>query len=81
MTVDHGIGRVLAQLDDSGLTEDTLVLFTSDNGPVWYDKDIDRLGHSSTGPLRGMKGDNWEGGHRMPFIVRYPGNGEGGECQ
>ena len=72
MTVDHGIGRVLDQIDDSGITDSTLVIFTSDNGPVWYGKDEERFGHTSTGVLRGMKGDNWEGGHRMPFIVRYP---------
>lgn len=73
MTVDHGIGRVLKQLEDSGHAKNTLVMFSSDNGPVWYDKDVKKYGHASVGPLRGMKGDNWEGGHRMPFIARWPG--------
>ncbi len=55
------------------MADDTLVIFSSDNGPVWYDKDVKRLGHDSVGGLRGMKSDAWEGGHRMPFIVRWPG--------
>jgi arylsulfatase A-like enzyme len=49
------------------------VVFTSDNGPVWYSEDVKRLGHDSAGGLRGMKADAWEGGHRMPFVVRWPG--------
>jgi len=73
MMVDAMIGRVLAALDDAGMAENTLVIFTSDNGPVWYDKDVERFGHDSAGGLRGMKGDAWEAGHRMPLIVRWPG--------
>ncbi|KAA1260256.1 Arylsulfatase [Rubripirellula obstinata] len=73
MMVDAEIGRVLAKLDEAKMTDDTLVIFTSDNGPVWFDADVDRLGHDSAGGLRGMKSDAWEAGHRMPMIVRYPG--------
>ena len=71
--VDAMIGRVLKALDKAGMSEDTLLFFTSDNGPVWYDTDVQRLGHDSVGGLRGMKADAWEGGHRMPFIARWPG--------
>ena len=71
--VDYMIGRVLTALDDSGMAEDTMVIFSSDNGPVWYAKDTERYDHASTGSMRGMKGDAYEGGHRMPFIVRWPG--------
>jgi len=50
------------------------LIFSSDNGPVWYAEDVARFDHDSSGGLRGMKGDAWENGHRMPFIVRWPGN-------
>jgi len=76
--VDAEIGEVLAALDDAGMTEDTLVIFTSDNGPVWYDEDVKRFGHDSVAGLRGMKSDAWEGGHRMPFVVRWPNVVEAG---
>jgi arylsulfatase A-like enzyme len=72
MMVDAEIGRILSALDEGGLAENTLVVFTSDNGPVWYDADVQRFGHDSVGGFRGMKSDAWEGGHRVPFIVRWP---------
>jgi len=73
MMVDAMIGRVLRALDDAKMTDSTLVIFSSDNGPVWYPADTQRTGHDSTGGFRGMKGSNWEAGHRMPFIARWPG--------
>ena len=73
MMVDSEIGRVLSSLDQAEMAEDTMVIFTSDNGPVWYDSDVERFDHDSSGGLRGMKSDAWEAGHRMPFIVRWPG--------
>ncbi|MEO2049383.1 MAG: arylsulfatase [Pirellulales bacterium] len=76
--VDAMIGRVLTALDTAGMGDDTLVIFTSDNGPVWLDADIHRFGHDSVGGLRGMKADAWEGGHRMPFIARWPGRVKAG---
>jgi arylsulfatase A-like enzyme len=75
MQVDATIARVLKTLDDElKLRDDTLVFFTSDNGPVWYPADVQRLGHDAAGGFRGMKGDAWEGGHRMPFAARWPGH-------
>ena len=62
--LDASVGQVLAKLKELGLDENTLVVFTSDNGP-WYG--------GSTGGLRGMKGTSWEGGYRVPFIARWPG--------
>jgi len=73
MMVDHEIGRVLAALESASMLDNTLLVFASDNGPVWYPADVARFGHDSAGGLRGMKADAWEAGHRMPFIVRWPG--------
>ncbi len=70
---DHHVGRILDFLEESGLEQDTLVIFTSDNGPEnsWR-KRIDDFGHYSSGPYRGGKRDIYEGGHRVPFFVRWP---------
>ncbi|WP_246112852.1 sulfatase family protein [Allorhodopirellula solitaria] len=73
MMVDAEIGRVTQSLRTAGMEEETLLIFTSDNGPVWYEDDTRRYQHDSAGGLRGMKADAWEAGHRMPLIVRWPG--------
>ncbi|MEM6469396.1 MAG: arylsulfatase [Planctomycetota bacterium] len=73
MMVDSMVGRVTATLDESGVSQNTMVIFTSDNGPCWYEEDDETYGHDSSGGLRGMKADAWEGGHRMPLVIRYPG--------
>lgn len=78
MMVDAEISRVLATLEKEGMAENTLLVFSSDNGPVWYDEDVHRFGHDASGGFRGMKGDAWEAGHRMPFIVRWPGQVKAG---
>lgn len=74
METDSVIGRVLAALDASDAAANTLVIFTSDNGCAPYIgiADLEKLGHFPSGPLRGAKADAWEGGHRVPFIMRWP---------
>ncbi len=73
MQVDHTVGEVLQALERLGIQENTLVIFTSDNGPVWFKEDVQKYNHRSAGNFRGMKLDAWEGGHRIPFIARWPG--------
>jgi len=78
---DWSIGEVLDALKRSGVADNTLVIVTSDNGPEVtgevnpgvYDR-VQQFGHRSSGELRGAKRDAWEGGHRVPFITRWPGN-------
>lgn len=70
---DALVGQVLKALDDTKLAENTLVLFTSDNGAHWLPSDIEKWGHRANGPWRGQKADIWEGGHRVPFLCRWPG--------
>ena len=74
MQTDSVVGRLLATLDETGSAANTLVLFTSDNGCAPYIgvKELESQGHYPSGPLRGYKADAWEGGHRIPFIVRWP---------
>ncbi|MEI7899764.1 MAG: arylsulfatase [bacterium] len=75
METDAVIGRVLDALEKIGAAGHTLVIFTSDNGCAPYigAAEMEKKGHFPSGPLRGYKSDAWEGGHRVPFIARWPG--------
>ncbi len=86
--VDAAVGSVLAAVDEAGIRNDTLLIYTSDNGSFMHR--LDQPGrkdhvedatvqgyrpehHRANGPLRGTKADIWEAGHRVPFFVRWPG--------
>lgn len=82
---DWATGEILKSLEDHGLAKNTIVIFSSDNGPVYDDgyedgttvptstREVDR-GHDGSGPYRGGKYQIYEGGTRVPFIVRWPGH-------
>jgi len=71
---DDACGRVLAAIRDAGLESTTIVVFTSDNGPEWYAYARDAAyDHWSAAPFRGLKRDLYEGGHHVPFILKWPG--------
>lgn len=67
--LDHNVGRLLNEIDRLGLADNTLVIFTSDNGP-WYE--------GSPGGLRGRKGMSFDGGYRVPFLMKFPNRIEPG---
>lgn len=81
--MDWGIGRITETLEELDLTEDTLIIFSSDNGPVLFDGYYDGAwemngDHEPAGPWHGGKYSVWEGGTRMPTILSWPGTVEPG---
>ena len=78
MHVDHIVGQVLQSLEKNNLTDRTMIFFTSDNGAHWTDDDKKQYPHLANHVFSGMKSDVWEGGHRVPFLVRWPGHVEPG---
>jgi arylsulfatase A-like enzyme len=86
--LDHHVGKLLRKIAELGIEKNTFVIFTSDNGPVnrtkgyrarWVRGDTSIYGHDSTGPFDGWKAGLKEGGHRVPFFVRWPGTIKPGE--
>ena len=87
MEVDGAVGNIMDALENNNISENTLVVFLSDNGSPGRDGTeysgpvgsvISNYGHAANGPLRGFKADIWEAGHRVPFIVHWPGKISGG---
>ena len=75
MEMDWTVGEVMSALKKAGVADNTLVIFTSDNGPEeWNYEEARNAKHYAMGPLRGVKRDTWEGGHRVPFIASWPGH-------
>lgn len=74
METDAAVGQILAALDRAGVADNTLIVFTSDNGcsPSAKIEVLAEKGHAVSGPLRGHKADVFDGGHRVPFLVRWP---------
>ncbi|MFM9031467.1 MAG: sulfatase family protein [Opitutaceae bacterium] len=75
MQTDAVVGDVLAALAEHGIADNTLVIFTADNGcsPQAGTAELEAKGHFASGSLRGYKADIWDGGHRVPFLARWPG--------
>lgn len=75
MQLDDVVGRIDRALRETGLDNNTLLIFTSDNGPSPEAVETMRAaGHDCAGGLRGRKSDAWEGGHRVPLIAKWPGH-------
>jgi len=74
METDWALGEVMHALDEQGIADNTLLIFTSDNGHCPYTElsPFEQVGHRVSGPYRGYKADIWEGGHRVPFVARWP---------
>lgn len=77
--VDDAAGQVLRAIDEIGAVENTLLIFASDNGARWTPAMIERYRHRANANWRGMKADIWDGGHRIPFLARWPGKIAAGE--
>ncbi len=80
METDWSAGQIIKAIDDAGIADNTIVIFTADNGHSHYTgwQDLINAGHFPSGPYRGHKGDIWEGGHRVPLVVRWPRKVSGG---
>lgn len=70
--VDNTVGQIMRRLDKLGIADNTIIVFTSDNGSHWLPSDIKSFEHQANIGRSGMKSDVWDGGHRVPFVVKWP---------
>ena len=73
-SLDDSVGRIMDKLDELGITDNTLFIFTSDNGGLGYEEDGKRKNNTSNAPLKGQKGMEFDGGLRVPYIFSWPGH-------
>jgi len=78
LDIDEVVARVRQTLIDHDIFENTIVIFSTDNGAYWPEVEIELHAHDSNAGLRGQKGDVWDGGHRVPLIISWPGKIQGG---
>ena len=71
--VDNTLGQIMRALDEIKQSDNTLLIFTSDNGAHWTPEDKQKFSHRANANWKGQKADIWEAGHRIPFIARWPG--------
>jgi hypothetical protein len=69
--LDKVVGSLVTEIEDRNMADNTIIVFTSDNGGLGTKHGSHAYGHSPSGPLKGAKGKVWEGGHRVPMIMRY----------
>ncbi|EON77124.1 Arylsulfatase [Lunatimonas lonarensis] len=72
LDIDFLVGKIMEVLEEQGIADQTLLIFASDNGAYWPESEVDLFSHDANGGRRGQKGDVWDGGHRIPLIVRWP---------
>lgn len=72
LNIDHVVGQVTAKLRSLGIAENTMIVFSSDNGAYWPQTEEELQNHAANWGRRGQKGDVWDGGHRVPLIISWP---------
>ena len=72
LNIDHVVGQISETLRRLGIDDNTIIIFSSDNGAYWPQSEIDLQNHDSNRGTRGQKGDVWDGGHRIPLIISWP---------
>ncbi|HSI76469.1 MAG TPA: arylsulfatase [Lunatimonas sp.] len=78
LDIDEVVARVRQTLLDNEILDNTIVIFTTDNGAYWPEEEIELHAHDSNDGRRGQKGDIWDGGHRVPLIISWPGQIQSG---